>query len=199
MKQYVVEDESIEVSGQGILALLNSFGGFTLLASEMLAQEGVAPQNTEGMVEVKPEGWYSLAKYLRAYKQITSVVGEQVIYQVGLNMPKHARFPDFIRDVPSAMQSMDAAYGMNHRKNGVPMFDPQTGQRTPGIGSYKYEKTEGKNAVTMFCDNPYPCVFDRALLTAMAQRFDPKAQLKHDDRKPCRHKGGDSCTYLINW
>ena len=74
-----------------------------------------------------------------------------------------------------------------------------TGEMTEGIGHYGYEKVENKNKIISKCENPFPCYFDRGLLTAMAQKFENTAEVKHDDSKSCRRKGGESCTYIITW
>jgi hypothetical protein len=49
------------------------------------------------------------------------------------------------------------------------------------------------------CDNPYPCAFDRGIITAMAQGFELQAKVVHDDAKPCRKQGAESCTYIASW
>ena len=54
----------------------------------------------------------------------------------------------------------------------------------------------------MVCDNPYPCAFDRGIIEAAAKRFAAQSFLVnavHDDSCDCRNRGGESCTYHVNW
>ncbi|HOV14530.1 MAG TPA: hypothetical protein PK771_09625, partial [Spirochaetota bacterium] len=99
----------------------------------------------------------------------------------------------------SAIQSIDIAYHLNHRKNGKVLFDTQNGKMFEGIGHYGYEKVDDKNMIICECKNPYPCAFDKGIITAMAQKFESKAKVIHDDSKPCRKNGTDSCTYIVTW
>jgi hypothetical protein len=48
-------------------------------------------------------------------------------------------------------------------------------------------------------ETPYPCEFDRGLVTALAARFEPMTKTVHDNDAPCRKKGGASCTYVVTW
>ena len=67
-----------------------------------------------------------------------------------------------------------------------------------GIGHYGYNKLPDTNMIISVCNNPYPCSFDRGIITEMARKFQPYATVSHDDSKPCRNKGADSCTYVIS-
>jgi len=70
------------------------------------------------------------------------------------------------------------------------------------IGTYSFAATNG-TAGKMFCQNPYPCEFDRGIITAMARRFSPGGSrqvcVEHDDEAPCRKQGAESCTYHVRW
>jgi hypothetical protein len=91
---------------------------------------------------------------------------------------------------------------MNHRINGEVLFNPKTGAMKEGIGHYSFEKT-GPRAANMVCKNPYPCDFDRGIIESAARKFKPADSIilsvTHDDSKPCRKKGHDSCTYIVTW
>jgi hypothetical protein len=119
--------------------------------------------------------------------------------QIGQHIPKHAPFPPTITDIHSAMASMDAAYHMNHRKNGKVMFDPATGQMLSGIGNYGYTPVPRERRIISICENPYPCDFDRGIITTLAQRFEKNSRVTHDDSAPCRKNGADSCKYIVMW
>jgi hypothetical protein len=91
------------------------------------------------------------------------------------------------------------AYHINHRKAGSPMFNPETGEMTEGIGHYKYHAAPNEKRITMVGENPYPCDFDRGLVSALAARFETQSSTAHDNDAPCRKKGADSCTYIVRW
>ena len=49
---------------------------------------------------------------------------------------------------------------------------------------------------------PIPLRLDRGLITAMAKRFAAKAvsvRVAHNQSKPYRKKGDETCTYSIAW
>ena len=68
------------------------------------------------------------------------------------------------------------------------MFDATTSELAEGIGPYGYEKASERSIVSV-CDNPYPCSFDRGIITTMARRFERGAAIVHDDSAPCRRRG----------
>ena len=186
--QYVMPERGITVTAMGIMVTVQGFGDFKLLASQYLLDEGIGKPAPDGMINLKNEEWYDAQAYLNAWKRIANEVSEQIIENSGRIAPDTAEFPPTIRDIESGLASIDVAYHMNHKKNGVPMFDPATGEMTEGIGHYRYQRTPGKQEAIIVCDNPYPCAFDRGLITAMAQRFQPRAQVTHDP-KSCRKRG----------
>jgi hypothetical protein len=136
---------------------------------------------------------------LLCFQQISKQLGDGLLTQIGLAIPRNAHFPEGIRDIHAAIKSVDVAYHMNHRKDGQPMFDPATGRMQEGIGHYGYEPVPGQRRIICLCETPYPCAFDQGILTAMARRFESSARVTHDDSKPCRRWRGDRCTYVITW
>jgi hypothetical protein len=68
-----------------------------------------------------------------------------------------------------------------------------------GIGHYKMELVPNENRIIMICENPYPCEYDRGIITALANRFESLARTAHDSEAPCRKNGADSCTYVVMW
>jgi len=197
--QYVFVEPGITVTASGIAATVEGFGAFKLLASQYLLDEGIGRRGPDGMIILKNEEWYDAQAYLNAWKRISNEVSEQVLENAGCAVPEKADFPPQLRSLETALGSLDIAYHMNHRKNGIPMYDALTGQLMEGIGHYQYKRTSGKNEVTMTCDNPYPCVFDRGLLLTLARRFEPQARLVHVPTPLCRRHGGECCQYVIHW
>lgn len=196
--EYRPFEPGIEVNGRTVWSIVDGFRAFSLLASQFLLEEGVGQKGPDGIVKVEPDGWYSQEGYLRAFKRIAKSVGESVLFDIGSSIPRNAEFPPQVVDVHSAVGAIDVAYHMNHRREGSAMFDPSNGTMLEGIGHYGYATPAARRIVSV-CENPYPCAFDRGIVTAMATRFEPTSKVVHDDSKPCRRKGAESCTYIVTW
>jgi hypothetical protein len=197
--QYVSFEPGIEVRGGGVNATLEAFNAFSLLASQIMVAEGCGELGEDGLIRANSEGWYSLDANLQAFRRISREIGDHVLYRLGAVMPKHAKLPPDVQSVPDVFATMDIAFHMNHRKNGVEMFDPANGRMLEGIGHYSYDPDPVHKRIISVARNPYPCPFDRGLFEAMAARFDPKARVIHDDTKPCRNKGADACTLIVEY
>jgi hypothetical protein len=189
----------VEVTGRGIAAALEAFGGFTVLAGQVLLANGVGRADRNGFILLDSEGWYPIEGYLKAYREIEAQFGEGMIRKLGAAKARHARFPTTIVDVPTAMRALDVAYHMNHRHRGHVMFDTKTGTLLEGIGHYFCYQVPGQSKIVMRCDNPYPCAFDEGLIEELARRFATRVTLAHDPSSTCRKKGATSCTYMLTW
>ncbi|MBC7172965.1 MAG: hypothetical protein H5U40_11075, partial [Polyangiaceae bacterium] len=152
----------------------------------------------DGVVQIDPNGWYSQDAWLRAFERIAEKVGESKLHSIGLRIPMNAKFPPGIDTIHDAVASIDVAYHMNHRKEGRIMSAGPGMKMLEGIGHYGYEKL-GPREIRSVCDNPYPCAFDRGIITTMARRFERSARIEHDEHAPCRKRGADSCTYFVRW
>ncbi len=143
---------------------------------------------THGILDPRPGEWYRQQAWLDAFKEIAETVSSEALYKIGQRIPYNAQFPPAVNTVEKALLSLNAAYHVNHRGG--------------GIGSYRFIKT-GERSGTMICKNPYPCDFDRGLIEAVIDRFSSgeavAAAVSHDDTAPCRKRGADSCTYLVEW
>ena len=197
--QFKPFEKGIEVNGQTVYAIVDGFKLIKALAHSHLKSVGIGEGDPGISFKIDPNGWYSQEAWLKSFESISTNVGKTVLYQIGLAIPENAKFPPWVVDIDSAIKSIDIAYHMNHRKSGKVMFDPETGKMLEGIGHYGYEKIPGQNLIISVCENPYPCDFDRGILTFMAKKFQQGAAVEHDDSKPCRKIGADSCTYLIKW
>lgn len=196
--QFKIFEPGIEVNGPTVNSLVDGLGYFTNLSKRYLSREGVGKVIDKKLV-LDMEGWYSQEAWLKAFEQIAKQIGNRVLFNIGLSVPENAQFPPWVVDVDTAIKAVDVAYHLNHRKNGVPLFDMKAGTMSEGIGHYGYERISGENKIVSLCKNPYPCAFDHGILTAMAHKFAPAAKILHDDSKECRSKGADSCTYVITW
>lgn len=197
--QFKSFEKGIEVNGQTVYAIVDGFKLIKSIPFKHLKAVGIGEDAGDGNIRINPSTWYSQESWLKAFEAISKDVGDSVLYQIGLAIPKNAKFPSWVVDIDTAIKSIDIAYHINHRKNGKEMFDPATGKLTEGIGHYGYKRIAGQNKIISVCENPYPCDFDKGIVTTMAQKFQPAAKVQHDDSKPCRKKGQRSCAYIISW
>ncbi|XXF79092.1 hypothetical protein P2318_04880 [Myxococcaceae bacterium GXIMD 01537] len=197
--QFVPFEEGIEVNGQTVWSIVDGFRAFSVLASTYLLQEGIGSADRNGIAVVDHSAWYPQKAWLRAFEKISAQLGDSVLLDIGKAIPRNAVFPPSVKDIHTGIQSIDVAYHLNHRKQGKVMFDVASGRMLEGIGHYGYEPVPRQNRIICVCENPYPCAFDRGIITAMAERFVPGAVTVHDDAQPCRKRGASSCTYVVTW
>lgn len=189
-------DSSIEVSGEAVGAVIDAFRQYpTIVQKYLLRHKLIASPDSQ----IDRTAWYRLSEWLAAQNAIAKDIGLNSLYTIGKKIPENASAPPHIKDIDSFFGVCDAFYLMNHRKNGVPMFDPSNGTMLDGIGHYHVKRTPGEQRITVVCDNPYPCELDRGILTAMALKFEPMARVTHDSKALCRKKGEASCTYIVSW
>jgi hypothetical protein len=186
----------IEVSGVSLGAMTDGFKAFRSLAVKYLMQHGLMASKNDPVDVTK---WFPLTAWINAARAIEQEVGSNVMFDVGDSVPRNAKFPDSIKDIESALRSIDVAYHMAHRKSGVVMFNPATGVMLEGIGHYVVTRAAGEKKISIVCDDPYPCRLDEGIITAMAKRFQRIASVVHETKKPCRYKGGDACTFTVIW
>lgn len=197
MQQWTFEP-GIEFSGGMLEAIVDAFKLFPSVAYKRLLNHGIGKLQGKDVV-IDRQAWYPIESWLAAFDGFATSVGPRALHQIGQNVPKHAALPPGINDVHGSLASVNIGYHMNHRKKGKVMFDPATGQTTPGIGNYGYTPVAGERKIISVCENPYPCDFDRGILTGFTQRFEKLGRVAHDDRASCRRTGGNSCTYIITW
>ncbi len=197
--QYRSFEPGIDINGQTVRVVVDGFRLLKELPSRILLRAGIGTPGPDGLVVIDPAAWYPQQVMLSSLERVASEMGRPNLFVIGLRIPEAARFPDAITDIHEAIAAIDVAYHMNHRKHGKPMFDPETGEMTEGIGHYGCEPVAGRAMIVCRCHNPYPGEFDRGLLTAMARRFERAAEVTHVDTEPCREHGADSCTYHITW
>jgi hypothetical protein len=196
--QFQSFEPGIEVRGDCIGAFVDGFRQYPTVATKYLSKHNLLKRENGKAPALDRTAWYSLDDWLLAFKGITEEVGNNSVFNVGKWIPKNAVFPPHVKDVHSAIQSINVAYHMNHRKGGVVMFDPDNGNMLKGIGQYTYEQ-RAEREIALVCENPYPCELDRGIVTAMAARFETFAKTIHDENGKCRKKGDEVCTYVVTW
>jgi len=193
MAEFMAFNKDVEVNGQTILSVLDGMKGYEESALKILARNGI--QN------INQDQWYSQQSWLNAFKEIANNIGSKTILNIGMMVPENAQWPPDVISIESAFQSIDIAYHMNHRLNKLPLFNQSTGVMHEGIGHYTYQKT-GTNEITMVCNNPYPCDFDKGIIKSVANKFKPAGTNPNFFEKVnsgCRKKGENGCTYVISW
>jgi hypothetical protein len=198
--QFKSLEPGIEVGGGSLQAIVDGFSKYPSVAMKYLTKFGLVKADSTGKAAaIDPEGWYSQDAWLAAYEAIAKEVGFNSLYTIGKAIVEVTQIPKHVADIHAGLKSLDIIYHMNHRKNGRVLFNPDTGETLPGIGSYKYQPVAGEKSIVMVCDNPYPCDFDRGLVTGLAGRFEPQSSTRHDNDAACRKKGAESCTYIVRW
>jgi len=192
-------EPGIEVSGESLGATVDAFKQYPSIVTKYLALHGVVKTVNGKQETIDRAAWYPLDKWLAAYQAIAKEIGVNSLYTIGKKIPENAVMPPHINDLKSALTTLDAYYHFVHRKNGTIMFDPATGNMLEGIGHARCEYFDDQHRALIIMETPYPCEFDRGLVTALAARFEPMTRTVHDNDAPCRKKGGPSCTYVITW
>lgn len=178
MVQFQPFSTKVEVKGEAVLAVVAGMRFFEDRARAILGHNGIT--------DPRPGKWYRQQLFLNAFKTIAEAIGPHALYSIGTKIPETAQFPERILSLEEALASIDTAYHLNHRGG--------------EIGSYSFVK-EDDGSLWMICTNPYPCEFDRGIIEGMSRNFLPEGYTSvtvvHDDARPCREKGADSCTYQI--
>jgi hypothetical protein len=180
--QFVPYDEKVEVIGAAVLSTLEGMGVFRSAAIDLLAKNGIKNPTKDG--------WYPQKAWLETMKEISGKMGPNTVFMVGTKILDNAVWPPDIDNLQKGLTSIDAAYHMNHRNGRV--------------GNYKLVSfNDQEKTAKVVCDNPYPCDFDRGLITTVSRTFRPtecpRIDVIHDTSSPCRKTGADSCTYIIKW
>jgi hypothetical protein len=180
MKEFGYQGES-KVNGAVLKAYLAAFGPYQQRGEQTLCRKFGVEQ-----IEGRPDAWYPLASFFWALGEFQKQFGREFMRKIGQAIFTNAVFPPDIDTLAKAMSMIDTAYYMNH-------------QTAPDeIGHYHWEPLSATSG-RMTCDNPYPCHFDFGILETIAKTFCARAKVTHVDDGVCRNRGGDHCTYLVEW
>lgn len=183
MAQYEVFDQRIEVHGRTILVVVDdALARF----SEEYRTEALNTLAANGVDDPKPDEWYPQQAWLDTIRTIAEELEPHLLDRLGGQIPQAAAWPDDISTVEAGLRSIDEAYQSNHRGGDA--------------GSYRYEH-EGDRTGRVVCNNPYPCLFDRGLVRAVAQRYAPVKSFVfvEENGQNCRREADDTCTYTVSW
>jgi hypothetical protein len=185
----------IEVAGASIGGMLDAFQQYPSIVMKYLVQYGLVSGK---MTDIDRAAWYPLDKWLEVHSAIAKDVGLNSLYTIGKKVPDYVALPPEVTDIRSVFGTLNIAYHITHRKEGVVMFDPATGTMLDGIGDVICDFAKDEQKLTLKFEIPYPCEFNRGLIHAFALKFEPAARVVHDNNAPCRKKGGTSCTYHVS-
>jgi len=194
MVQFKAITPRAKVSGDALLAMVEGLGAFKNFALQILEENGIK--------DSQRDKWYSQQSWLNAFKTIAEKVGPNTLYNIGTKIPENAKWPPHVDTIEKALASIDVAYHMNHQIDNEVLFNPNTGVMKEGIGHYGFEKL-GEKEVKMVCNNPYPCDFDRGIISNTVAIFNKNGKqypkVAHDDSGSCRNKGDNACNYIVTW
>jgi hypothetical protein len=175
MAEYIAFSPTVEVTGNSILSIVEAIG-----------EESLPILAKHGLKEINPEAWYPQQEYLDAFRELSELNFFSMV-SIGMKIPDLASFPP-IDSIKQALGLLDVAYNMNHRGG--------------EIGEYRLDEIEDNRAVVV-CRNPYPSDFDYGILYRLLQKFRPATSktltVQRMDDPPNRTKGGDTCTYVLEW
>jgi hypothetical protein len=179
MAQFIAFDREAEVSGSIVCALSQAAG------QDIQVQKILTKYSLD---RAEPQGWYSLQNYLNVLSEISRNFGPHWLFNIGKNISQNAVGNEF--DLEGALSQLDSSHHTQHRGG--------------DSGYYKlvsYNK-ETKEAV-IECRNPYPCYFDRGILTNLACRYKPQGastvHVELEMHRPNRLSGADVSYYTIMW
>ena len=172
------ELESYDAYGEAVISVIDGFKQYPSVVLKILSRHGMIQKNDE---TIDKGSWYPLDRWIASLNSIVEEIGANSVYMVGKNIPDTSVWPPHIKDIHSALSSVEIAYHMNHRtKAGVVMFDPATGIIMDGIGTYKYIATRASVRSASIARIPILCYFDRGIVTAISARWEPNARATHD-------------------
>ncbi len=162
------------------------------------------PESARGMVkgmlekhglvlaDIRPNLFYSFQAYLSAMRDVEDLLGRFTLTQIGERVVFDIPFPPQWKTLEDVLENMDAGYQMLHRGGNPGRYIPEP------------IKSAGRmTGAKVICDNPHACSFNRGTLIGLTKKFKTKEGGRvfviHDDSAPCKSKGGESCTFIMNW
>lgn len=148
--------------------------------------------------------WFPLKNLVRLFSYIEEKNGAIILQKIGAEVAKNAKWPPTVKTARAAIESINVAYHMNHRRDGKELFDSEKGTIIEGyIGHDRLEIDHDKQLANFVCGSFYPSDFDlgmaKQVLKMFANNFIAALSVKRDAAKPSRLNGADTCTYNINY
>lgn len=183
MAQFEAFDADVEVHGQTIRSVVNeALSRF----SDEYQQRALEALSENGIEDPKPDQWYPQQAWLNTFRTIADELEPHLLDRLGEQIPTIVDWPSSISGVEKGLRSIDEAYQLNHRGG--------------DIGYYRFEPIDDQSG-EVICRNPYPCLFDRGLIRAVARQYAPVESFVfiEEDTDHCRREGDDACSYSVYW
>ena len=179
MAQFEPFEENVEVNGETVLTTVNAFPEYMRNVAQKILKK-------YGIEDPQPESWYSQKGWLDSFREISEQFGASTLFQIGKKIPENAQFPPEIDNLEKGLSAIDIAYHMNHRIG--------------DIGFYKMvSHDKASKEIIMQCNNPYPCDFDRGIITTIGRKFNSTVEVELDKSKPSRNVGSDESWYIVTY
>lgn len=179
-----------------VQSFFDAFKGVPDAPRTVFARHGLGTVLADGSFELA--AMPPLDKLIGALNELCRLVGPQKAFEIGTYVVGNAVHPPGVTEIISALQMFDSGYHLNHTKDGIPMFDPQTGAMVEGIGHYKCANVS-RHRLVVEVDAPYNCDFDRGIIHGWARLFDQTALVTHLEPGICRKNRSRLCKYEVSW
>jgi hypothetical protein len=168
-----------EVLGRNIRSYITGMGAFEMIGRSIMAKYGIEENPS-------PDNWYNHQQFLDAIKEILSRTGLHTVHIIGMRIAEKVTLPPEVDNIEKGLHFVGMAYRQVHRN------DPVSDKIVTKLEDRKFQ---------VVINTPYPCEFDTGYLRGLSKRFlkETAVQVSHDESKPCRKNGAESCTYLITW
>jgi hypothetical protein len=186
MPTYEPFDQGVEVHGRTIRTVTDeALEPFAAVHRE----RALSTLAERGIDDPADDRWYPQAAWLAVFEQLSETLESHALDRLGERIPAVADWPGLADhdSVAAGLRSIDEAYRRNHRGG--------------DIGSYRFEST-GERSGTVTARTPYPCVFDRGLVRAVARETAPVGAFVLVEERadgPCRRAGAERCRYDVSW
>ncbi|MFY9260673.1 MAG: hypothetical protein WAO71_09220 [Gallionella sp.] len=183
MAQFISFDKNVEAVGLGILSIISAFPEYGREHVDQLLKDN-------NIVNITPEKWFKVQGLLNTFKSFATTYGPNTLFNIGVTLFEDAKLPPHITDLKSGLEFVGEIYRMRHRGG------------NSGYVELRSFDAAAQKAVVEYC-NPYPCHFERGIVTACARKFKPKdanfIDVQLDKEKPSRLDGADSSFYVVTW
>ena len=113
----------VEVDGGTVLSFVNFMKTGQEKRQNILNRHGIFAE---------AGSWTNQQKWLDAFKEVATSVGDLNLFLIGTAIIDNAHFPP-ISHLEEGLRLLNVAYHMNHRLNGQVLFNPATGEILEGI------------------------------------------------------------------
>jgi len=194
MAQYKSYTESAEVNLEAILSVVNCLKVGKEIRNSILLKHNI---------DIEKDQWFKMQDWLDAFKEIADVLGEFNLFLTGKAVIETAILPP-MNNLREALGALNIGYHMNHRINGLPAFNPETGELLEGVGNYNVVSFDEENRKAVIQHtSPYPWRLVLGVITEFASRYSPlgsDSKVEIDESEKSKKLQEQDCyTFLITW